>query len=227
MSTLTDHTKLLQSFAGTPADGLFGPQTAAALVAKLGLGASADARTPGTLRVCVDAGHGMANRRAGVYDPGCVSGTLEEADIALEWAGTLVQALKAHGAEVYLTRTGKTDPVPVGDRARMAANAGCTVLVSIHVNDAESVTASGCETLFSDDRDFAVTVHRAMARELGLRDRGVKPRSDLAVLKFAGLACLVELGFIQAEGDMRAVRNRDVRERACDAMAAAICHFRA
>lgn len=213
--------RTLQAFAGVPQDAQFGPKTAAALVAKLQLSESAPAR-PGALRVCVDAGHGMGNRRVGLYDPGAVHGALNEADITLAWALKLETALIARGIEVFMTRRGAVESVPVGARAVRAANAGCTALISIHVNDADDPKANGCETLFLDDRDFASAVHRAMAHTLRLRDRGVKHRSDLAVLKFNGLACLIEVGFIQSAADMAAARNLATIEATCDEIAAAI-----
>lgn len=224
MSDFLTNTRTLQTFAGVEADGIFGPTTAEKLVEKLQLSPG----TPGTgaLRVCVDPGHGMGNRRPGLYDPGCQNGTLWEAGIVLTWAEALETALHALGAEVWMTRRNAESETPVATRASRAFSAGCTVLISIHVNDAEDVSANGCETLFSDDRDFAQKVHQAMARSLNLRDRGTKPRSDLAVLKFNGLACLLELGFIHSTTDMAAVMNRATMEQTCEAIAKAIVAFR-
>ncbi len=203
MSTFTENTQLLQRFAGTAPDGQFGPKTAAALVEKLRL-------TPTELhpqpapngnakrKVCIDPGHGMANRRAGVYDGGCERGDLQEADIALVWANALADELKNLGVNVFFTRRDNQRPTPVGSRAGLAQEAGCDMLVSIHVNDADGTTATGTETLYSgsDDIPLARRCQDAMLTGLGLRDRGIKQRTDLAVLKFQGRAVLLELGFI-------------------------------
>jgi N-acetylmuramoyl-L-alanine amidase len=201
-----ENTKALQRFAGTVADGIFGPDTSAALVAKLGLASEAHAPpTPAArpkLKVCLDPGHGMANRRAGTYDPGCVRGELHEADIVLDYAraiGAELQALGV-GVTVFFTRRDNTRPTPLGTRAALAEDAGCDLFVSIHVNDADG-KPTGTETFYTgtDDEPLAARCQAAMLKGLGLRDRGIKQTGSLTVLKFRGPAVLLELGFIGAD----------------------------
>lgn len=196
-----ENTKLLQRYAGTEDDGRFGPKTAAALVAKLRLAPAesqpAEPTNSRKLKVCIDPGHGMANKRPGVFDGGCERGNLKEADIALDWANAVADELKALGVDVFFTRRDNQRPTPVGSRAGLAEDAGCDLLVSIHVNDADGAP-TGTETLYSgtDDIPLAKACQTAMLTGLGLRDRGIKQRTDLAVLKFRGRAVLLELGFI-------------------------------
>lgn len=45
-----------------------------------------------------------------------------------------------------------------------------------------------------------------------MRDRKVKQRTDLAVLKFTGLAVLIELGFIANDSDRAKLLNAQVRD---------------
>lgn len=226
MSKFTEHTQLLQRFAGTPTDGQFGPKTAAALVEKLRLNPAQPNPQPtpkesAKLKVCIDPGHGMANRRAGVYDGGCERGELHEADIALVWANALADELKNLGVNVFFTRRDNQRPTPVGSRARLAEDAGCDMLVSIHVNDADGAP-TGTETLYSgaDDIPLAQRCQAAMLSGLGLRDRGIKQRTDLAVLKFRGRAVLLELGFIGT--DAAAITEKPRIDATAKLLAAAI-----
>ena len=55
-----------------------------------------------------------------------------------------------------------------------------------------------------------------------LRDRGIKQRPDLAVLKFKGPAVLVELGFIDNDKDRDTFLDPLVRDKVCKAIAASL-----
>lgn len=217
---LTDKTKLIQTHYGTTPDGVWGNQTADAIIAKEGLG---QAPTPSKIRVCIDPGHGMSNKKAGVYDPGCVDDGLEEALIVFDWAKSLNNALAALGIETWFTRNGGDDPCPVSTRASRAIAAGCTHFISIHVNDAENANATGIETLYEFDEPFADKIQQAAVEGLGLRDRGPKFDPEKAVLEFGRdgnrFACLLELGFIQNPIDRAAFLDPAKRKRTCELIA--------
>ena len=227
MSAFTENTIRLQQFAGTEPDGQFGPKTAAALVEKLRLVPVETNPQPSPngsakLKVCIDPGHGMANRRAGLFDPGCERGELQEADIALIWANALADELKKLGVNVFFTRRDNQKPTPVGSRVGIAVEAGCDLLFSIHVNDADGTTATGTETLYNgeDDIPLAKRCQTALLAGLGLRDRGIKQRTDLAVLKFPGRSAMVELGFIGT--DAHRITDKTAIERTVPLLARAI-----
>jgi N-acetylmuramoyl-L-alanine amidase len=173
--------------------------------------------------IILDPGHGMSNRKPGVFDPGCERGDLHEADIALVWAHELGSQLQALGIDVFFTRRDNKRPTPVGSRAKLAEAEGCDILVSIHVNDADGAL-TGTETLYSglDDIPLAERCQAAMVKGLGLKDRGVKQRGDLAVLKFRGRAVLLELGFIGSKTDVFAITDVDKIKKTCALLAAAI-----
>lgn len=205
--------KLLQAFAGVEPDGDFRGVSAQALVDKLGL---EPLSVPvGAIKVCIDPGHGMSNRKFGVYDPGCVHGSNDEAPIALSWAFELEKALIARGIPVFLTRRSADDHCPVATRASRAQAANCTHLISIHVNDADSAEANGTETLYRDDESFARRVHDKLTSVLKLKNRGLKHRTDLAVLNFRGQACLIELGFIKHFEDLTRFTSFPLVQHAC------------
>ena len=232
--SLEQNTQLLQGYAGVKQDGAYGPVTALALCKKLGLlPVLAPVNVPRTETitqrrspvVCIDPGHGLSNRRSGLFDPGCERGDLHEADVVLVWANQLADALQALGVRVVWTRRSNNEDCPVGLRARKARDLGADTLISIHVNDDDSASANGIETLYLSgpgDRELAEKCQDALVAGLGLRDRGVKEREDLAVLKFYGRAVLLEVGFIGHAADVLAFTDAPRISKTCELLAAAI-----
>lgn len=177
------------------------------------------------MRIAIDPGHGFANRRPGLYDPGACAGNVCEADIVLAWALSGKWILNQYGIATWLTRDDDSDPTPVSTRDDRAEQAGCNRLLSLHCNSAGSA-ASGTETYFRDaaDRSWANLCQNAALSALGLRNRGLKTESQsqhsrLAVFDFNGPACLVELGFISNPSDRRRMLDRDCRIRFWTAVA--------
>lgn len=146
--------------------------------------------------VCIDPGHGMSNRAPGVYDPGACNGAHQEAALALRYAQAVKRELEARGATATLTRESDAQPCPLNSRVGMARAARADLLLSIHLNSSANAIATGTETLFYRTDSVARRVQMALVRTLGLRDRGVVLRDDLAVLKYERPSILVELGFI-------------------------------
>lgn len=177
------------------------------------------------MKICVDPGHGMSNRRFGVFDSGCThteNGFLfREADIVLKYGLTLKDVLRARGIDVFMTRGDDTDHAPVGQRAANAQNAHCDAFVSFHVNDADSDQANGFEVLFGAAKHEALAqaMQTALLKVMKLKDLKIKQRTDLAVLKFKGPAVLIELGFIAFDKDRDSMLNPQVREEVCKAVA--------
>jgi len=89
------------------------------------------------------------------------------------------------------------------------------------VNAAEDETANGLEVLYNDDPDKALAqkMQTALIAATKLRDRKVKKRPDLAVLKFDGPAVLIELGFIADDKDRNTMLDPVIREKVCTAIA--------
>ena len=137
-----------------------------------------------------------------MFDPGAThteNGYLfREADVVLRYGLALKDVFRAAGVQVFMTRDDDTDHAPVGARARMAKAAGCDVLVALHLNDFDDDSANGLEVLYRDDagKALAQKLQSALVKATKMKDRKIKQRTDLAVLKFSGLAVLIELGFI-------------------------------
>lgn len=83
------------------------------------------------VKIAIDPGHGG-------NDSGATGNGLRECDLTWKVAQACVAELKAHGVDVYLTvgenefKHGST--VSIRDRVQRAYNAGCTAVISIHIN---------------------------------------------------------------------------------------------
>lgn len=176
------------------------------------------------VKLCIDPGHGLGNKRPGIYDPGAVSGGVTEADVVLAYALAIkfvfLRKLVAKGGPhldevLFLTRDESSDVTPVGRRDDLARASGCTHFLSLHLN---AGGGTGTETFYRDDRDqaFARLAHDGVLEALEFDDRGVKHESRtrlgrLAVLDFEGPACLVELGFVDQLSDREKLLRRTSR----------------
>ena len=176
------------------------------------------------MTIVIDPGHGMSNKRSGVFDPGAVSAGVREADIAMDWANELRGILRAAGHKVVRTRIDHNDPAPVGRRASIARQYGGEIMVSLHCNAADG-SASGTETYYRGQANFskAEALNDAVVAALGTRDRGAKTEKDSQHSSLANMAfqpCfLIELGFIDHTGDRAKLLDARLRLNACEAIA--------
>ncbi|SEU23316.1 N-acetylmuramoyl-L-alanine amidase [Variovorax sp. OV084] len=177
------------------------------------------------MKICIDPGHGMSNRQPGIFDPGAThfenGFEFEEAAIVLRYGLALKDVFRARQVDVFMTRDDASDHTPVGRRASMAKSAGCDILVSLHMNDFDDDGANGFEVLYgqSSSEPFAAAMQATLLPVIDLRDRKIKIRSDLAVLKFAGPAVLIELGFIANDKDRNKILAADTRDAVVHAIA--------
>jgi N-acetylmuramoyl-L-alanine amidase len=74
--------------------------------------------------------------------------------------------------------------------------------------------ANGLEALFRDGQDKAQAqkLQTALIELTKMRDRKIKQRTDLAVLKFSGTAVLIEPGFIANDLDREKLLNAQMRD---------------
>ena len=153
------------------------------------------------LKIGIDPGHGMSNRRWGVYDPGAVAGDVQEAQVAMAVAMELRDQCLRRGWKTFMTRTSNAEAAPLRDRVPRVRAAQCDALVSIHCNAHDKEFAHGTETLYLASEWVAAEVQRQLVAALGLADRGPKQRDDLAILRYERPVILCELGFISNPGD--------------------------
>lgn len=174
--------------------------------------------------IILDPGHGLANRRAGRFDPGAVSEGIREADIVMDWANDLRRILRAAGHRVIRTRAHPDDPAPLGQRARIARDYGGDIMLSLHCNAANG-QASGTETFYrgTANRPLATAINLAVVECLHTRNRGAKleaasQHGRLAIMAFQP-TFLLEIGFIDHPGDRLKMQNPVLRRDACRAIA--------
>ena len=177
--------------------------------------------------IILDPGHGMSNRRLGVYDPGASSGGVTEAAIVMDWSNELRDQFKAAGKKVVRTRVDKSDPAPVGQRAVIARQYGGEIMLSLHCNAADG-SASGCEVFYRGDtnKPLATILSATVAKSLVVRNRGAKTEDEsqhgkLAVMGFQP-TFLIELGFIDHAGDRAKLLDPEMRRKTCAAIVAAV-----
>jgi N-acetylmuramoyl-L-alanine amidase len=176
------------------------------------------------MTIILDPGHGMGNRREGKYDPGAVSDGVTEAEVVMDWANEIMAFLKCAGHKVVRTRINASDPAAVWERADIARQYKGQVMLSLHCNAATG-QASGAECFFRgpERKANAAAISKAVADALGIRDRGAKTEassqhSRLAVMDFQP-CYLLELGFIDNEGDRSKMLSSELRAKACEALA--------
>ena len=177
-----------------------------------------------TLKVFIDAGHGGR-------DPGAVDGkdddTLytEEEDINLGIALRMRDALVRCGFEVQLSRTDDTY-VPLTSRAQLANVWGASAFVAIHANAATVSSARGSEIYYQTaaDKTLADAIDPFLAAVSPWNDRGVKYRSNLAVLNGAAMpAVLIEYGFITNPGEEALLVNSSYQTKMAEATCRGFC----
>jgi len=145
--------------------------------------------------IVVDPGHGGS-------DPGAIGpyGTFEK-EVNLAIALLLGELLEEAGAVVHYTRT-EDVYVSIFERPQMAHAVGAEILVSVHSNAyLDDRIARGTETLYNpkreDNKILAQYLQAEVVKELQLYDRGLRPRTDLAVLNGSTIpTALVEVAFI-------------------------------
>ena len=143
------------------------------------------------MKIFLNSGHGG-------NDPGAVSkkGT-KEADITKKVCSILAKKLINNGynVEYFQQKTSYTEV------SKVENTSNSDLFISIHCNAAANESANGVEVLYyptsANGKRFAQQVQVELVKATKLRDRGIKSRTDLHVLKRTkAVAILVELAFI-------------------------------
>lgn len=174
------------------------------------------------MKVFINPGHDTT------YDPGACGYDMKEADVALDIGNRVADYLRAAGHEVVVVQSDNL----AGERPGLpnvcaeANRWGADMLLSIHCN-AFNGEARGIECLVfdvgSDAYQFAKNIQKQLVDTLQgidptIPDRGIKERTNLAVLKYTNMpAVLAETAFIDNEND--AVLLRDKRDEIAAALA--------
>ena len=152
--------------------------------------------------LAIDIGHNVP------YDTGAV-GIRREDDLNMLVGNALISKLRGRGIKVVncTPNTAKSLNDSLYQRVITANNSGATLFVSIHHNACPG--GYGAEVLCIKDNyqgGLATKVGETILKELaalGLRNRGVKDRRDLYVIKNTSMpALIVECAFVDSSLDM-------------------------
>lgn len=161
------------------------------------------------IRIYIDQGHNPS----GNHNAGANNGTIFEEDITYNVGVLLAEMLRADGRfEVCLSRPtpdtvlGTDNATSLEARVLGARRFDADYFISIHANSYTDSSVTGTEVLTysleGESAELAEKLLEGMVATTGLRNRGVKPRTDLYVLNNATMpAVLVELAFISNPTD--------------------------
>jgi N-acetylmuramoyl-L-alanine amidase len=169
-------------------------------------------------RLIFDRGHGLGNRKPGEFDPGAVSEFGAESSYATWVAGGAYALLGLRGEKPLVTP--ELSITQVVGWVNMMANKS-DLLVVLHMNSAESKSATGVECIFSEDSpaerkrqadllgsEFAKAVGLPYRRTLSDHQTPAGKLNGLPILRDTKCAAfLLEMGFITNESDCRKVQE--------------------
>lgn len=172
----------------------------------------------------------------GGKDPGAVGNGLVESKVVCDTnplmlgiAQRVGHLLRAAGYETIMTRE-KDVFVTLTDRTKIAKSSKSDLFVSIHINAAANPAGNGFETWYHKQNAQGLKLAKLIQAEfaaIGLRDRGIKDSTKLAVLNGTKTipSVLVECGFISNAEDALKLKDRYWRQRIATAIVAGIKKF--
>lgn len=159
--------------------------------------------------VTVHAGHGGAKSGNSWTDPGAVGSGYLEANVARTIAAKMASII---GAKDITDNTSTNSNAIINTQAaRINANAD-GYHISNHLN-AFNGSATGVEVLYgsASEKPLAAKLSAAIAKELGIMDRGAKDGSWLGIARLTGSGkkvLLIEWGFIDNSSDMKKLMSK-------------------
>lgn len=189
------------------------------------------------LVIALDPGHGG-------YDGGAVgrvSGTPEKTlnlDVALRAA----QMLRAQGAQVVLTRTDdyalcdENPPIrkklqDMQRRARIITDAGCDMVISVHMNEYAGRSESGPQVFYREGcpagRLLAGAMQEAMIEGLAPRTKREALGGDYYILTLGVPSVLIECGFLSNKEEEALLLTEGYREKLAQAITQGVMNWAA
>lgn len=154
------------------------------------------------MRVLINAGHGG-------LDCGAVGKNgLKEAHVNANVALKVQSYLKDRGIDSVVFQQTKS----LNEVIDLERKGNFDIGISIHCNAATDRTANGVETLYyptsEKGKELAGYIQKELIKITGLKDRGIKERSDLGFLRLTKRPCvLVECAFISNEKEEQMLKN--------------------
>jgi N-acetylmuramoyl-L-alanine amidase len=189
------------------------------------------------LAVVLDPGHGGD-------DSGAMNGEILEKDLTLDVARRAGRLLRAAGFKIVMTRDDDRY-VPLAERASLGNATPDSLFISIHFNEGSKPVASGIETYYSPVQSsrswllswlrflpasgsraltekserLASDLQKAVIRQTGAVDRGIKTEAFYVIENVRHPAVLMEGGFITSKADLAKLKTPEYRQQ----LAGAIC----
>ncbi|MDR6121530.1 N-acetylmuramoyl-L-alanine amidase [Bacillus sp. SLBN-46] len=146
--------------------------------------------------IIIDPGHGG-------YDSGANAEGVYEKNINLQVSLKFADALRSHGATVYMTRS-KDEFISLDNRVIYSNSIKPDAFISIHVNSSTSTSASGIETYHNSEdgvmpvesKQLATLLQNELIKATGAFSRGIKDESFRVIRDNEAPAVLVEIGFV-------------------------------
>lgn len=180
--------------------------------------------------ICVDPGHGGT-------DPGAVVNDVREADVALDYARAIGEALETRGCAVLYTRLADKT-LELAARARAANEAAADAFLSVHCNASVSTDPHGFQVFHAATSErgeaLARAIYARVTAAIGTtRWSGVHPDESpacggrrLYVLRATSMpAVLLELGFLTHAGERLLLLRPAYRELLARAIADGIADW--
>ncbi len=183
--------------------------------------------------VFIDVGHGGT-------DSGAVSsdGTKEK-DITGLYAAQLKQKLEAAGVKVVLSRPVEDDPNLKGGaselqrRAHLADESHADVVIRIHANAGASksdTSSNGLEAWWDQPKDQALTrtLHDAIMagnKGKGLKDNGIKQKTEHYKFQPKSPSALIELGYITNPQERARLKDPAYRSSMTDSIVQGLTNY--
>ena len=163
------------------------------------------------MKIFIDPGHNYSGGDTGAQGNG-----LKEQNVTFEIALKLQNLLVNAGHEVKMSRNKITDNVgtsvstSINTRARLSNTWGADLFISIHCN---AGGGQGTETLVyslnGSSNTYAKRIQESIVNNLKTKNRGIKARTDLGVLKLTNApAILVETAFIDSASDALLLKTK-------------------
>ena len=169
--------------------------------------------------IAIDPGHG--GNDAGAIGP---SGVMEKT-VTLNVALELEKMLKAHGAEVIMTRRTDKTVSPKGAsasaieelqaRCDIANRAKATIFISIHADSFTNASARGTTGYYYSQTEgqasikLADCIRKALCEQIRTPSRGTKPCNFYVVRNTDMPATLIELAFISNHEEEKIMSSKD------------------
>lgn len=161
------------------------------------------------MKLVSEIGHGMHNRKKGAFDPGADPKGAPQEHTDVERIGErLALEMRSRNHKVKVI-----EDVPLSQRVALATAFEAKLVASNHLN---SGGGTGVEVLVNKKaskrlKRTAKAICAVVSKELGIKNRGIKYRDDLAMLKGAHDDMLIEWYFVDSASDRKAASKHITR----------------